>query len=208
MEKYLLPGETVLMEQAGNAQFGLDRTYQPEVLRTVANETDLFVMSAKALGGTAQALWKLATEFKGAIAGRVYLTNYRLFFQSRGINLFSGAYGIFLRTITADSNDKGWISDQLRVRTRAMEYFFAIRHGKELVAELEKALVQCRDDARLIQQVLTHFDKAVPDVPGIVATYPDAMQAIAAAERAVQTDKLNLLQLSALANAISLLHDG
>ena len=137
MDKLLLPGESVLMEQGINAQFGLDRTDPPpEIMCNLASERDMFVASAKVLIGTAQALWKLSTEFKGAIAGHLYLTNYRLHFESCGINLFSGAYGIFLNTITADKNDKGWISDQLTVRTRAAKHMFALRHGEKIAAAL------------------------------------------------------------------------
>lgn len=196
------------MEQAANAQFGIDRTEPPPaIMRNLGPEHDLIESSARILAGTAQALWKLSTEFKGALAGHLYLTSYRVYFATRGINLHSGSYSIFLNTIATDQYDKGWISDQLKVQTRTAKYFFALRHGKEFAYALEEAAGRPAQLGTLRELLLARFDNVMRDIPGITAAQPDATTAIAVCERAARENKLNILQLSAIANAIELLHD-
>jgi hypothetical protein len=63
---------------------------------------------------------------KEGIGGRLHLTNYRLLFKSHRVNRLTGAFSIYLPTITALHDRSRWIAKKLEVATRLQTFEFVV----------------------------------------------------------------------------------
>jgi hypothetical protein len=63
---------------------------------------------------------------KEGIGGRLHLTSYRLLFKSHRVNRLTGAFSIYLPTITALHDRSRWIAKKLEVATRLQTFEFVV----------------------------------------------------------------------------------
>lgn len=84
-----------------------------------------------------------------AVGGHLYLTTYRLVFQSHPFNWVTGTFSIFLPTIQAMHDTSHVITKQLGVQTRTHGYTFVVWG----IPELRAAILAARDRLSLQEQV-------------------------------------------------------
>lgn len=63
---------------------------------------------------------------KEGIGGRLHLTSYRLLFKSHRVNRLTGAFSIYLPTITGLHDRSRWIARKLEVATRLQTFEFVV----------------------------------------------------------------------------------
>lgn len=88
-----------------------------------------------------QALRAAGLHGNEAVGGHLYLTTYRLVFQSHRFNWMTGRISIFLPTIQAVRNASRVITKQLAVQTRTQEYMFVVWGIPQVMA----AILAARD---------------------------------------------------------------
>lgn len=96
MDEYLFEGEHVLETKPANFVLSLTEHGLPRFRFDGA-------MGAVGMAG------------KEAIGGKIYLTNYRLFFKSHSINRFNGAFSIFLPTIEEIRDTSRFLAKKMEV---------------------------------------------------------------------------------------------
>lgn len=120
MEKYLLAEERVLMDKGANF-----------VLRLTEHGLPRFRFDG-AMGAVGMA-------GQEAIGGKLYLTNYRLFFQSHSINRFNGTFSMFLPAITELKDNSRFVTKKLAVTTESYVFEFVVWGIPSLIAAIESA---------------------------------------------------------------------
>jgi hypothetical protein len=203
MDEYLYPGERVLEEQAANLLLGLDLT---ENFGTPQGRAAALLITARAL----------AKAIEGeAIGGRLYLTNYRFFFASHGLNWTKGSYGIFLPTVGEPRETDGLLSDQLTIPSNANVHRFVVRKAKlftGILSELRAETPAYREAPPKTREQLRAIVEA--DVAkigeGVAAKWPgtslstEMIQLIGQSVEAKETDAIQAL---AIVSALELFLD-
>jgi hypothetical protein len=114
----LLPGERVVLSKPANAVIRLD---EHGLSRFPADH----LMRVTGFAG------------KEAIGGKLHLTNYRLFFKSHRVNRLTGAFSIFLPTITGLHDRSRWIAKKLEVATRLQTFEFVVWGVPAFIATIQ-----------------------------------------------------------------------
>lgn len=103
----LLPGERVILSKPANAVIRLD---EHGLSRLPADQ----LMRVMGFAG------------KEAIGGKLHLTSYRLLFKSHQVNRLTGAFSLYLPTITGLHDRSRWIAKKLEVATRLQTFEFVV----------------------------------------------------------------------------------
>ena len=120
MDEYLFEGEHILETKPANFVLSLTEHGLPRFR---------FDGAMGAVGMTG----------KEAIGGKLYLTNYRLFFQSHSINRFNGAFSIFLPTIEETRDISRFLAKKMEVMTPSYQYEFVVWGIPKLMAAITEA---------------------------------------------------------------------
>lgn len=107
MDEYLLSGESIIETKGANFLLRLDEHGLPRFR---------FDGAMGMVGMTDQE----------AIGGKLYLTNFRLFFQSHSINRFNGAFSIFLPAIIETKDNSRFVAKKMEVVTPSYAFEFVV----------------------------------------------------------------------------------
>ena len=124
MENYLLPGENIIETKGANFLLRLDE-----------NELRQFGV----FGVDAEMRLLGLGEGKESIGGRLYLTNFRLFFHSHSVNRFTGSLSIFLPNIIEMKDNSGLITRIMEVVTSGYSFEFIVWGIPKLMIEIAAA---------------------------------------------------------------------
>ena len=121
MEDYLLSGENIIETKGANFLL----RYKERGLRLFFGED----IGTKLLG----------LHGKESIGGRLYLTNFRLFFHSHSVNRFTGSLSVFLPNIAEMKDNSGLITRIMEVVTSGYSYEFIVWSIPKLMIEIAAA---------------------------------------------------------------------
>lgn len=144
MDDYLLPGENIIETKGANFLLRLDE-----------NELRQFGV----FGVDSEMRLLGLGEGKESIGGKLYLTNFRLFFHSHSVNRFTGSLSIFLPKIIETKQTSGLITKVMEVVTLDYSFEF-IAWG---VPKFMTAVAAARDS--LLPQQTEDLRIAVHDSP-------------------------------------------
>lgn len=116
MKNYLFDGESILQAIAAKFVLQLDEQGIPRL------RSDL---KAAATGET--------------ISGTIFLTNYRLFFQSHGANRFSGTLSIILPTVVDVRDTSRFLTKKMDVSTSNYDFEFTAWGIPKLIAAVNES---------------------------------------------------------------------
>lgn len=119
----LLPGERVIVSKPANAivrldEYGLSRFPADQLMRV------------------------MGFAGKEAIGGRLHLTSFRLLFKSHRVNRVTGAFSIYLPTITGLADRSRWIAKKLQVATRSQTFEFVVWGVPDFIAGIQAQAAQ------------------------------------------------------------------
>jgi len=120
MDKYLLEGESVIETKGANFVLRLDDHGLPRFRFDGA-------MGAVGMAG------------QEAIGGKLYLSNFRLFFDSHSINRFNGSFSIFLPTIVETKDSSRFVTKKLEVTTPSYVFEFVVWGIPKLMESISAA---------------------------------------------------------------------
>lgn len=124
MDEYLFSGESIIETKGANFLLRLDEHGLPRFgLFGVDSEMRLLDLP----------------EGYESIGGKLYLTNFRLFFQSHRINRFTGTLSIFLPTIIETKDTSHFVSKIMEVVTPSHAFGFVVWGIPKLVAAITAA---------------------------------------------------------------------
>jgi hypothetical protein len=136
----LLPGERVVLSKPANAVIRLD-------------EHGLSCLPAD------QLMRVMGFAGKEAVGGRLHLTNYRLLFKSHRVNRLTGAFSIFLPTITGLHDGSRWIAKKLQVATRLQTFEFVVWGVPAFISTIQAQAAQITTaQARELAAIAAHAD--------------------------------------------------
>lgn len=107
MEQYLFAGESIIETKSANFVLRLDEHGLPRFR----------------FDGAMGLVGMVGQE---AIGGKLYLTNFRLFFQSHSVNRFNGAFSIFLPSIVETKNTSRFVTKKMEVATPSYRFEFVV----------------------------------------------------------------------------------
>ena len=159
MRNYLFDGETILQAKAAKFALHLDEQGLPRL------------RSDQATGAVGMA-------GKESIGGTIFLTKYRLFFQSHGDNRFNGTFSIFLPAIV-DVKDKsrllsrkmevetpdytfeftGWEIPKLVVSTAESRAALTSEQADVLYAAAQATPTKCGDGLKIFPPLMNLFSR-------------------------------------------------
>ena len=120
MKNYLFDGESILQAIAAKFAFQLDEQGIPRLRSDPAT----------AAVGLAD---------KETIGGTIFLTNYRLFFQSHGANRFSGTLSIILPTVVDVRDTSRFLTKKMDVSTSNYDFEFTAWGIPKLIAAVNES---------------------------------------------------------------------
>ncbi len=120
MDEYLLQGEMVI--ETKNANF---------LLRLKKHGLSRF--------GEDMGTKLLALHGQESLGGHLYLTNFRLFFQTHKLNRLTGTLSVFLPSIIETKNNSSFITKKIEVMTSDYTFEFIVWGIPKLMAEIVSA---------------------------------------------------------------------
>ena len=120
MKNYLFDGESILQAIAAKFAFQLDEQGIPRL------RSDPATAAVDSAG-------------KETIGGTIFLTNYRLFFQSHGANPFNGTFSIFLPAIVEVNDTSRFLTKKMDVSTSDYNFEFTAWGIPKLVGQITES---------------------------------------------------------------------
>jgi hypothetical protein len=126
MDDYLFSGESVITKKGANFLLSFEE-HKLRRLGVVGVDSEMRLLCLP--------------EGNESIGGWLYLTNFRLFFQSHNVNRFNGTFSIFLPNVTETKDISQFISKVLEVITPSYDYKFVVWG----IPKLMTAIADARD---------------------------------------------------------------
>lgn len=76
---------------------------------------------------------------KEAIGGKLFLTNFRVYFQSHNVNRFNGAFSIFLPSIETMKDVSAFLTKKLEIVTPSYNFEFVVWGIPQFMAQIKAA---------------------------------------------------------------------
>jgi hypothetical protein len=183
----LLPGEKLLAARPANLLFAFDGDPKLPEGRTPTGP-------ATALEALVRAVPRV--DKMRAIAGKVHITNFRVYFASGRINTTRGTCSIFLSSIVYDEPVAGAFAGQWVVKTLTASHRFAVRDAKELSGLLRQTREKPLDLPALRELVTANLDK--------VAAGLSPLWSRKDLQKVVESKEVGSLQIVGLTSALEL----